>query len=151
MLLLRARLRQFTPSLWLDGLIGLLTLGATSAALVLPRELPRVATGTLVAGLVYPCADLVLLALVLWAGAITGWRGGRTWLWLSGAFAVAAAGDIALHMQLLAGGYDEPALSTAAFPLAMMAVAVAGRAARGAERRAAPTRSPYPCSPARAC
>ena len=125
-LLLRARLRQFTPSLWLDGLIGLLALGATSAALALPQELPSVATGTLIAGLVYPCADLVLLALVLWAGSITGWRGGRTWLWLSGAFAVAAAGDIALHMQLLAGRFDEDSLITAAFPLAMMAVAVAG-------------------------
>ncbi len=125
-LLLRARLRQFTPSLWLDGLIGLLALGATSAALALPQELPSVATGTLIAGLVYPCADLMLLALVLWAGAMTGWRGGRTWLWLSGAFAVAAAGDIALHVQLLAGGYDEASLINAAFPLAMMAVAVAG-------------------------
>ena len=68
----------------------------------------------------------MLLALVLWAGAMTGWRGGRTWLWLSGAFAVAAAGDIALHVQLLAGGYDEASLINAAFPLAMMAVAVAG-------------------------
>ena len=37
-LLLRARLRPFTPSLWLDGLIGLLTLGAISVALVLPQE-----------------------------------------------------------------------------------------------------------------
>ena len=40
-LLLRARLRPFTPSLWLDGLIGLLTLGAISATLVLPMELQR--------------------------------------------------------------------------------------------------------------
>ena len=125
-LLLRARLRPFTPSLWLDGLIGLLTLGAISAALVLPKELARVATGDVVAGLIYPCADLVLLGLVLWAGSMTGWRGGRTWLWLSGAFAVAAAGDIALHAQLLSGGYDEGSLVTAAFPLAMLAVAVAG-------------------------
>ena len=94
----------------------------------------------------------MLLALVLWAGSMTGWRGGRTWLWLSGAFAVAAAGDIALHVQLLAGGYDERSLVTAAFPLAMLAVAVAGvqpGAPDGA--RAAPTRSPCPCCPARAC
>ena len=86
-LLLRARLRPFTPSLWLDGLIGLLTLGAFSVALVLPQDRVGEASPP---RLVYPCADLVLLALVLWAGSITGWRGGRTWLWLSGAFAVAA-------------------------------------------------------------
>ena len=65
-LLLRARLRPFTPSLWLDGLIGLLTLGAISAAVVLPTDL----TGDVVAGLVYPCADLVLLALL--AVAVAG-------------------------------------------------------------------------------
>ena len=45
-LLLRARLSQFTPSLWLDGLIGLLTLGATGTALVLPQA----ATGNVMAG-----------------------------------------------------------------------------------------------------
>ena len=77
-LLLRARLRPFTPSLWLDGLIGLLTLGAFSAALVLPRDLQAFGTGEVIAGMVYPCADLVLLALVLWAGSRrAGAAGGR--------------------------------------------------------------------------
>ena len=72
-LLLRARLRPFTPSLWLDGLIGLLTLGAFSAALVLPQgPARRSRRATLIAGIVYPCADLVLLALVLWAGSHDG-------------------------------------------------------------------------------
>jgi diguanylate cyclase (GGDEF)-like protein/PAS domain S-box-containing protein len=125
-LLLRARLPRFTTSLWLDGLIGLLTLGATSAVLVLPRELPDYGTANLVAGFVYPCADLVLLALVLWGAVVTYGSGRRMWLWLSGAFALVTAGDIALHLQLLDGSYDERNLVTAAFPLAMLAVAAAG-------------------------
>ena len=147
-LLLRARLRPFTPSLWLDGLIGLLTLGAFSAALVLSRDLHAFKTGEVIAGMVYPCADLVLLALVLWAGSQTGWRGGRMWLWLSGAFAVSAAGDIAQHVQLLTGGYDDGSLITASFPLAMLAVAVAGRAACRGDSRA-PHRRARRARPAR--
>jgi diguanylate cyclase (GGDEF)-like protein/PAS domain S-box-containing protein len=125
-LLLRTRLRPFTPSLWLDGLIGGLTLGAICAAVVFPGSLEEMETADVVTGLVYPCADLVLLALVLWASTMTGWRGGRMWLWLSGAFAVAGAGDIALDVQVLSGSYDETSLVTAAFPLAMIAVAIAG-------------------------
>ena len=112
-LMLRTRLRPFTPSLWLDGLIAELTLGALGAALVLD--------GLETADVLYSCADLALLATVLWACSMTCWRGGRTWWWLSGAFAVAAIGDLAM----VSAGHDEQSLLSAAFPLAMVALAVA--------------------------
>ena len=124
--LLRTRLRAFTPSLWLDGLIGGLMLGAIAAAFVIPGAFDGLATIDVVAGLAYPCADLVLLAIVLRASWMTGWRGGSMWRWLSGAFALAAVGDIALDVQVISGGFDERSLVTAAFPLAMVAVAIAG-------------------------
>ena len=90
-----------------------------------PDRLDGISTGDIVAGFVYPCADIVLLALVLWASSMTGWRGGRMWLWLSGAFALAGIGDIALNLSVLAGDYDTNSLLTVCFPLAMVALAIA--------------------------
>jgi diguanylate cyclase (GGDEF)-like protein/PAS domain S-box-containing protein len=127
LLLLRARLRPFAASFCLDGLIGGLTLGALCAALVFPDRLAGMSTGDIVAGLVYPCADLALLALVLWASSMTGRRGGRMWLWLSGAFALASIGDIALNLEVVAGELDTASLLTVCFPLAMVAVALAAQ------------------------
>ena len=110
MLLFGPRLRSVTPALWLDGLIGGLTLGAICAAVVFPGRLEQLA---------YPCADLLLLSLALWASSMNGWRGGGMWLWLAGALALAGAGDIAARTELLSA-------ADAAFPLALLGIAIAG-------------------------
>jgi two-component system, cell cycle response regulator len=78
-LLVRARVRQFYASVWLDGFVGALALAALTAQFVLP---PIVAgTGgslnSVVADLIYPLGDLLLLCFVVGVLAVTGWRPGR--------------------------------------------------------------------------
>jgi two-component system, cell cycle response regulator len=78
-LLVRARVRHFYPSLWLDGLVGALVVGALACEFVLPA----IVAGTggspsqVVADLIYPLGDLLLLAFVVAVLALTGWRPGR--------------------------------------------------------------------------
>src|SRR4051812_16746839 len=121
--LLRARIRPFVPSFCLDGLIGGLAVGAVCASIV-PPDLSGHSTGEALAGFAYPSADLVLLTLVLWASAMSGWRGGM-WLWLWGALALAAVGDVLLDLQVVGGTYSELSWVSACFPAAMMAIGVA--------------------------
>jgi diguanylate cyclase (GGDEF)-like protein/PAS domain S-box-containing protein len=123
LLLLRARLRPFVFSFCLDGILGGLTLATVCAAIV-PPDLGGASTAKAVAGLAFPSADLVLLAIVLWACAMTGWRGG-TWLWIALGLGIAAVGDIVLDVQVLHDRYDPMALSGACFPAAMLALGVA--------------------------
>ena len=78
-LLVRARVRQFYASLWLDGLVGALAVAALATQYILP---PIVAgtggsMGTVVGDLIYPLGDLLLIAFVVGVLAITGWRPGR--------------------------------------------------------------------------
>ena len=76
-LLVRARVRQFYPSLWLDGLVGALALGASQ--FVLPPILAGTAgsLGNVVGDVIYPLGDLLLLSFVVGVLAVTGWRPGR--------------------------------------------------------------------------
>jgi diguanylate cyclase (GGDEF)-like protein len=78
-LLVRARVRLFYPSLWLDGAVGAFAVAALACQFVLP---PIVAgTGSslasVVGDLIYPLGDLLLLGFVLAVLAGTGWRPGR--------------------------------------------------------------------------
>jgi diguanylate cyclase (GGDEF)-like protein len=87
-LLLRLRLREFFTTLWLDGLAGALSVSALAAAFILPPVLANnqhAGLGHLVSLLSYPLADLLLIAFVVFAVAMTGWRPGL----LLGAFATA--------------------------------------------------------------
>jgi diguanylate cyclase len=66
-LLLRSRVNSFRTSLWLDGAIAALAVGALAAALVL-QPIADASTGDAAAvatNLAYPVGDLVLLALVV--------------------------------------------------------------------------------------
>jgi two-component system cell cycle response regulator len=94
-LLLRSRVDHVRPSLWLDGLIAGLAVGAVGTALVFPAVLgtlggSRAAVAT---NLAYPLADLTLIGLVIWALAVTGWRPGRTWGFLAAGLLVFSISD----------------------------------------------------------
>lgn len=79
-LMMRRRIREFHPSLWLDGIVAALGMAACVAALVLP---PIVAmsvegdTAAVAVNLAYPAGDLLLVALLVGALALTGWRPDR--------------------------------------------------------------------------
>ena len=94
-LLVRARARVFYGSLWLDGVVGALALSALAAQFVLP---PIVAlTGApgedVVADLIYPAGDLLLMVFVVCVLALTGWRPGRQLALVSAGFALGAVAD----------------------------------------------------------
>jgi diguanylate cyclase (GGDEF)-like protein/PAS domain S-box-containing protein len=121
-LLLRARLRPFHLSFWLDGLVGILVLSSIACAFLLPSLLDADgrSSADVTLGVVYPSADVVLLALVVWALSLTGPRAGRMWLTLSGAFALFAAGDIWLAVQVSDDVFVRGSLVSTAFPLATL-------------------------------
>jgi len=93
-LLLQSRYQQTDRGIWIDGAIGSLAVASVAAAVVFEAVLDSVG-GTpleIATNLTYPLADMLLLALVVGALAVSGWRLDRTWLWIGGglvAFAVA--------------------------------------------------------------
>jgi diguanylate cyclase (GGDEF)-like protein len=78
-LLVRARVRQFYASLWLDGAIGAVVVSALACEFVLPPIIAGTggSLGSVVGDLIYPLGDLVLLGFVVAVLAVTGWRPGR--------------------------------------------------------------------------
>jgi two-component system, cell cycle response regulator len=107
-LLLRSRLAEFRPSLWLDGVIAGLALAALSAAVVFDAVLE--ATGgshpaAVATNLTYPLADLVLLALVVATVAASGWRPDRTWALLALGLVAFTASDSVFLYQTAVGSY----------------------------------------------
>ncbi len=84
-LLLRRQAQRWHTSLWLDGLVAALGVGACAVALVLQPVL-HATDGNLLAvlmNLAYPVADLLLLSLVVAVFATMAWRPTVTWLLLA--------------------------------------------------------------------
>jgi diguanylate cyclase (GGDEF)-like protein/putative nucleotidyltransferase with HDIG domain len=94
-LMLRAQLESFFTTLWLDGLAGALSVSALVAAFVFPPVLAGSGgtVATVVGALSYPLADLMLVAFVLFATAMTGWRPSGMLAGASAAFVVIAVTD----------------------------------------------------------
>jgi diguanylate cyclase (GGDEF)-like protein/PAS domain S-box-containing protein len=110
-LLLRARQPQLHLSFWVDGIIAGLTAATMLAAFVVPAIDLDASLGTfeLVSGLTYASADLLLLALPLWALSVTGWARGQMWLALTVAFALLTGDDIVSALRIAAGISDPSA------------------------------------------
>jgi diguanylate cyclase len=126
-LLLRRHARRFPSSLWLDGGIAALAVGALGAALVVPPvlaasegELATVATN-----IAYPLADVVLLMLVVAIFALTGWRPGRAWALIGAAFALTAVADSLFLVQTATDVYEEGTLLDALWPAGATLLALA--------------------------
>jgi diguanylate cyclase (GGDEF)-like protein/PAS domain S-box-containing protein len=98
--MLRSRLRPFTLSFCLDGALAGLALAAVCAALV-EHDLHGVGTLKAIAGLTLPCAELVLLSILLWVAEIVN------------------------DVSVARGTYDELAPTSVLFPIAQLTIAVA--------------------------
>ena len=105
-LLLRKHSRQIHANLWLDGLVGGLAASA-AAAVALPAIVS--ATGgpfeTVATNLSYPVADLVLLAAVVGAFGLFGWRPPPVWLLLGAGMVAFVLCDTVYLLQTAAGSY----------------------------------------------
>jgi diguanylate cyclase len=110
-LLLRTRVQSMPASIWLDGLIGGLCVAALGAAFAFEPVLHRTSGNFVeaVTNLVFPVADLVLIALAVLSLALAGWRPGRRWAMLGLAMVAVAVADGAF----LLGATDQGAASGA--------------------------------------
>jgi diguanylate cyclase (GGDEF)-like protein len=106
-LLLRSRVAELRWSLWLDGLIGALAVAAVGTALVFDPVLDTVggSRSAVATNLAYPLADLALIALVVWALAVTGWRPGRTWGLIAAGLLVFSVSDCLYLYETAVGSY----------------------------------------------
>jgi diguanylate cyclase (GGDEF)-like protein len=108
-LLLRSRIGSLRGGVWLDGVIGAFAIGAIGAAIVLQAVLGELggSTAAVATNLAYPLADVTLIALVVWALAVTGWRPGRTWGFLAAGLLVFAVSDCLYLYDTATGSYVE--------------------------------------------
>jgi two-component system, cell cycle response regulator len=107
LLLLRERVKNIRKSLWLDGLIGGLAVAAAGTAVVFGAVL-KATNGSpeaVATNLAYPLADLMLIALVVWSLAVTGWRVDRTWGLITLGLLVFSVSDCLYLYQTSVGTY----------------------------------------------
>jgi PAS domain-containing protein len=125
--LLRRRISHFPRSVWLDGLIGLLTLAGLVDALALPAIHSTTAEGSGQTGalLLYPIGDLVLLMFGLIGLSLARWRGGWSWSFIAGAFALFALNDIAMIVITAERTYDVTSVAATGYPIAALLIGVA--------------------------
>ena len=107
-LLMRDQISELRASLCLDGVTVALAVAALAAALVATPILDASAGDdplTTLTNLAYPVADLMLLAIVIAAFGLTGWRPGRVWLLLGLGLGAMALSDGAYLYQAAKGTY----------------------------------------------
>jgi diguanylate cyclase (GGDEF)-like protein len=102
-LMLRARLRQLTSGMWLDGVVTGLTAAAVATALALGRSLHDSGGTALV--VVYPIADLLLLVLLAGALAVIGRGAGAIWWLLTCGAALFVLTDAVYAYRVVQGTY----------------------------------------------
>ncbi len=124
-LLVRARVRDFQASLWLDGLVGALSVSAVAAAFVLPPILAGTGgtPASVVANLSYPMGDLLLTVFVIGVLALTSWRPGRMLGFLAAGLAVGAVADTLSLWWSATGHSSERTVFDALWPASALLLA----------------------------
>jgi two-component system cell cycle response regulator len=97
-LLVRSQVVGFVRSLWLDGLIALLTTGALASSIIFQVVLRSLggahsSHAAVATNLAYPLADILLLAVVFGVVSLSGWRLTRAWSLLGGGFLLFGISD----------------------------------------------------------
>src|SRR6266511_1396813 len=138
-LLARARVDRFHGPLWLDGLIAALAVSAVSAAVVVDpvvHSLSGASAAEVVTNLAYPLADLVLLAMVAGALALTGWTPDRTWVLIALGLIAFGASDSIYLVQSAHNAYTEGTFVDVGWLAAMLLIACAAWQPGAGKRRA---------------
>jgi two-component system, cell cycle response regulator len=126
-LLLRARVREFRQTLWVDGVAAGLAAAALSTSVIFDvvHGATEGSPQAVVVNLAYPIGDILLLALVVAAFALTGGRPGRPWGLIALGLVTAAVADVTYLWAVSAGTYREGAALDALWPAAMLLLAYA--------------------------
>jgi diguanylate cyclase (GGDEF)-like protein len=125
-LLIRARVRDFQASLWLDGLVAGLAVAAAGAALVVGPVLHASGGGNpaaMATTVAYPLGDLLLLGIAVGVWALTGWRPGRAWGFIGGALALNAVADAIYSYQSAKGVWVDGSIFDVMYPAAALLLA----------------------------
>jgi two-component system cell cycle response regulator len=127
-LLIRPRVREYGAGVWLDGVIGALAVGALGCAVLVEAVLKS--TGgtplTVATDLAYPICDVLLLALVIGAMAVTGWElMGRAWTLLAAGLVATAVADGVFLVQSASDSYVQGTVLDALWPAATLLVGYA--------------------------
>jgi diguanylate cyclase (GGDEF)-like protein len=142
-LLLRRRSGSTTRGVWLDALVGGLGVGGAVAALVLHRVLENTdgTALTIATNLAYPVGDLSLLALVVAALTVTGWKGSSEWRWIAGALGIFAVADSIYLIKVAAGTFASGTIVDLGWPLAALLLGIAALQAESRVDRSERTRA----------
>src|SRR3954452_1992961 len=103
----RVTLHRFARTVWMDGLVGVLSVGAVGWVLVIGpfvASAPGRHAATIV-NCAYVAGDFLLVSLAVGALALHGWRAGRGWALLAIGFAVFASGDLLWLLRVAHGAY----------------------------------------------
>jgi diguanylate cyclase (GGDEF)-like protein/PAS domain S-box-containing protein len=114
-------------AVWLDGLTAGFA-AATVWAAAAPSAIESGVAGTssaVATTLAYPVADLLLVALVVNAVALRGWRMNRMWWLLAGGFVVSAVADTLWTSQTALNAYVSGNMIDTLWPTAVLLLALA--------------------------
>jgi diguanylate cyclase (GGDEF)-like protein len=126
--LVRARIREIDPGLWMDALVAALGTAALGTTFIFDFVADR-ATGTqaeVIVNLTYPLLDIILLSAVVGVFALTDWRPRRTWTMLLVGLAATAIADIGFSLEststsFFGGDWTEPVYLLSASALGVAA------------------------------
>jgi diguanylate cyclase (GGDEF)-like protein len=138
-LLVRNHVVGFVRSLWLDGVIAALTVGALASSIVLRfvlSSLDGASRAAVATNLAYPLADALLLAIVVGLAAVNGWRVTRTWLLVAAGFVLFGLSDSVYLVRVATGVYVYGTVLDLGWLAAMVLLAVAAVAKPRQVRRA---------------
>jgi len=126
-LMLRSRVAEFRASIWLDGLIGALAVGAVGAAVLLKVVLATIGGDALSVGfaLAYPLLDLLLVAFVVAVAGLSGWNLDRPLCFVAAGFLVFGLSDGFYVYQNTVGSYHPGSVFDMGWPVAIVLLALA--------------------------
>jgi diguanylate cyclase (GGDEF)-like protein len=126
-LIFRARLPRVALNVWIDGAVAATTVSAVAAALVFDAVL-EVTEGRPIAvavNLAYPIGDTVLLALVVAAIGLSGWRVTSSWGFAAAGCVVFGVTDSIYAYQVNVGSYNTLSWMNLGWPAACLLLAFA--------------------------
>jgi two-component system cell cycle response regulator len=121
-LLVRGRMAEFRRSLWLDGLVAALAVGALGEIVVFQPILDATQgrPAEVATDLAYPAGDVLMLVLVMGVFALTGWRPGRAWALIGAGLMATGLADCVYAYQAARGNYVEGTALDALWPAATL-------------------------------